>query len=380
LAEMAQARRRSEHLMGRHGMGLQIIRPDTRFNFIKFRYVAFLFSALLIVVSLISLFLKGGPQYGIDFSGGMIIQIKVDDDVALHQVREALAQTNLPGLVVQRFGAAGDNEYLARTSASDLVSDDVRKDVQTSLEQGLNRSAFEVQRLEMVGPRVGADLRSQAMEAIFYAILLIAIYISGRFEQRWFPAVAMAAGLVGGISLLRWLGLPMELLVLAALLITVGLCWKLKLTYALGAVVALIHDVFITFGIFSLLNKELDLAIVAAFLTIIGYSLNDTIIVFDRIRENIRAKTDMALPKVINLSINQTLSRTILTSGTTLMVVLFLVLLGGGVIHDFALALLIGIGIGTYSSIFVASPILLGFSKIADMDLEGDTTRTSVSA
>jgi len=353
-------------------MGLQIIRPDTRINFLKIRYAAFIFSALLILVGLASLLLKGGPQYGIDFSGGMIIQLKFEQQADLARIKQSLDKTNLPGLVVQRFGSAGDNEYLARTSASDMASDMVRENVQMNLEQDFPGQGFEVQRLEMVGPRVGADLRSQAMEAMFYAILLIAIYISGRFEQRWLPAVIMAAGLTGGIAALKWLGLPMELLLMAALVITIGLCWKLKLTYALGAVVALVHDVFITFGIFSLLNKELDLTIVAAFLTIIGYSLNDTIIVFDRIRENIRAKADMSLPKVINKSINQTLSRTILTSGTTLLIVLCLVLLGGGVIHDFALALLIGIGIGTYSSIFVASPILLGFAKIADVDLEAE--------
>lgn len=361
-------------------MGLQIIRPDTRINFLKMRYGAFAFSALLILVGLASLLVKGGPQYGIDFSGGMIIQVKFDRQTDPSLVKQSLEKTGLPGLVVQRFGTAGDNEYLIRTSALNLYSDLVRADIQTHLEKDFPAQGFEIQRLEMVGPRMGADLRSQAMEAIFYAILLITIYISWRFEQRWLPATIMAAGLIGGISALKWLGMPMELLLAAALVITIGLCWKLKLTYALGAVVALVHDVFITLGIFSLLNKELDLAIVAAFLTIIGYSLNDTIVIFDRIRENIRAKADMSLPKVINLSINETLSRTILTSGTTLMVVLCLVILGGGVIHDFALALLIGISIGTYSSIFLASPILLGFAKVADVNLEAQAEQETASA
>lgn len=358
-------------------MGLQIIRPDTRINFLKMRYGAYLLSALLILAGLISLVVKGGPQLGIDFSGGMIIQIKFDQPVELNKVQQALQGTELPGLGVQQFGAAQDNEFLVRTSATDLASDIVRREINNHLEQHLDTAGFEIQRLEMVGPRVGADLRAQAMEAMFYAILLIAIYISGRFEHRWFPAAIMAAGLTGGIAALRWLGLPLELLVIAALVITIGLCWKLKLSYAMGAVVALIHDVFITFGLFSVLNKDLDLAIIAAFLTIIGYSLNDTIIVYDRIRENIRDNVDMTLPKVINLSINQTLSRTILTSGTTLMVVLCLVLLGGGVIHDFALALFIGIAVGTFSSIFIASPILLGLSKIADVDLEAEANRDS---
>ncbi|SDB53929.1 preprotein translocase subunit SecF [Desulfonatronum thiosulfatophilum] len=353
-------------------MGLQIIRPDTRINFLKLRYAAFLLSGFLILVSIVSLVIKGGPQYGIDFSGGMIIQLKFDQQMEVGQVQQALQGTDLPGLAIQRFGTVQDNEFLVRTSTTDLSSDVVRRDLSARLEKNLPGVGHEIQRLEMVGPRVGADLRAQAMEALFYAVLLIAIYISGRFEKRWFPAVIMAAGLAGGIAALRWLGLPMELLVLAALVITVVLCWKLKLSYALGAVVALIHDVFITFGIFSLLNKELDLAIIAAFLTILGYSLNDTIVIYDRIRENIRDKVDMTLFSVINLSINQTLSRTILTSGTTLMVVLCLVLFGGGVIHDFALALFIGIAIGTFSSIFIASPILLGLTKISNMDLEAE--------
>jgi preprotein translocase subunit SecF len=153
----------------------------------------------------------------------------------------------------------------------------------------------------------------------------------------------------------------MTWLIWAALIITLVLCWRLKLNYALGAVVALAHDVLIVVGLFSLMNKEFDLSIVAALLTIIGYSLNDTIIVFDRIRENLRGKISKSLAKTINISINQTLSRTLLTSGTTLLVVLSLYLFGGGVIHDFAFALLVGVFVGTYSSIFVASPILLGF-------------------
>jgi preprotein translocase subunit SecF len=361
-------------------MGLQLFRPDTRINFLKMRYWAFLVSGLLILAGLFSLVVKGGPQMGIDFSGGMIIQVKFDQQVELSRVQQALQGANLPGLGVQRFGTVQDNEFLVRTSASDLVSEVVRVDVQNNLEQNLTGVGFDIQRLEMVGPRVSADLRTQAMEALFYAILLIAIYISGRFEQRWFPAMIMAVALTGGIAALRWLGLPMELLVVAALLITIGLCWRLKLSYALGAVVALVHDVFITVGIFSLLDKDMDLNIIAALLTIIGYSLNDTIIIYDRIRENIRDSVDMTLPKVINLSINQTLSRTILTSVTTLVVVLCLVLLGGVVIHDFALALLIGIAVGTFSSIFIASPILLGLSKFADVDLEAERKKDSVAA
>jgi preprotein translocase subunit SecF len=147
----------------------------------------------------------------------------------------------------------------------------------------------------------------------------------------------------------------------SAMVVTLILCWKLKLNFALGAVLAIIHDVVITTGIFSILGKEFDLTIVAALLTIVGYSLNDTILVFDRIRENLRTTKKPDLPALINKSINQTLSRTLLTSGTTLFVVICLYLFGGGVIHDFAFALLIGVIVGTYSSIYVASPILIAF-------------------
>jgi len=200
------------------------------------------------------------------------------------------------------------------------------------------------------------------------AILLIAIYISGRFEQRWMAAGTMAAGLGGSIWLLNQFGVNVGGMILAALAITLALCFVLKLKFALGAVVADIHDVLITIGIFSLLDKEFDLTIVAALLTILGYSLNDTIIVYDRIRENLRdpAHKDASFEKIINDAVNQTLSRTILTAGTALISVLALYVFGGAALHDFALAMIIGIVVGTYSSVFVASPILLDFGKGLD--------------
>jgi len=342
-------------------MGLQIIKPDTKIDFVGLRKIAFIVSAILILCGLGSLLIKGGPKYGIDFAGGMIVQVKIDKATDAASVKEAVKEVNLPGLVVQSIGLEGDHEYLIRTSSSDITSEEVRAKINKALTDNLGAS-FEIQRLEMVGPKVGADLRSQALEALFYAVLLIAVYISGRFEQRWTAAAVMAAALGGCVYGLGLLDLDMGWLILAALFITVGLCWYLKLNYALGAVAALIHDVLITVGLFSIMNKEFDLTIIAALLTLVGYSLNDTIIVFDRIRENVIARQGkMPFGQIINLSVNQTLSRTIMTSGTTLLVVLCLYIMGGSVIHDFALALLIGITVGTYSSIFVASPILYGF-------------------
>lgn len=348
-------------------MGFSFIRPDININFIGVRKIAFLVSALVILVGLVSLVFKGGPRYGIDFAGGLMVQLKFDKDVELTDIKTALNETQLPDFVVQRFGTQNDHEYLVRISSTDVSSEDVRAKITAGLESAFADTPHEIQRLEMVGPKVGSDLRTKAMEAMFYAVLLIAIYISGRFEQRWWAAAIMAGALAAGMYVLGLLGMPISYLTLAAMIITLGLCWYLKLNYALGAVVALIHDVLITVGVFSLLNKEFDLVVVAALLTIIGYSLNDTIIVFDRIRENIRAKLSPSFGTIINSSINQTLSRTLLTSGTTLLVVICLFVLGGGVIHDFALALLIGIGVGTYSSIFVASPILLAFVPQEDI-------------
>lgn len=347
-------------------MGFQIIKPNTNIDFIGVKKIAFIISAVVILAGLASLVFKGGPKYGIDFAGGMIVQVKVDKANNVEEIKDALSDVELPGLVVQTLGMEGDHEYLIRTSSSDISSQEVRDKVSNSLGDKLGQDSYEIQRLEMVGPKVGADLRTKALEALFYAVLIIAVYISGRFEQRWTAAGIMAAALGASIYGIGLLGMDMGFLIVAALAITVGLCWYLRLNYALGAVAALIHDVTITVGIFSILGKEFDLTIIAALLTIIGYSLNDTIIVFDRIRENnIARKASESFSEVINGSINQTLSRTLMTSLTTLLVVFCLYMLGGSVIHDFAVALLIGVVVGTYSSIFVASPILLGFGPSA---------------
>ncbi|MGD9037713.1 MAG: protein translocase subunit SecF, partial [Syntrophobacterales bacterium] len=235
------------------------------------------------------------------------------------------------------------------------------KEVKDNLERIYGENTVTVERVEMVGPKVGKDLRQKALLAIYYALLLIAIYISWRFEQKLMPAAIMAGALFLGVWGLRQVGTPIPMLIVAALVITMVCCWFLKLKFALGAVSALIHDVMITVGAFAIANKEFDLTVVAALLTIIGYSLNDTIIVFDRIRENLRKGKRREFAEVVNSSINQTLSRTILTSGTTLAVVTALFILGGGVIHDFAFALIVGVVVGTYSSIFVASPVLIAW-------------------
>ena len=241
-----------------------------------------------------------------------------------------------------------------------MTSEGFSQTVQQTLESSTGKGVT-VRRVEMVGPQVGKDLREKALFAMFYSLLFIAIYISGRFELKWLLSGVIAGVLMGAVYFLSIFNVSVPYLIAAALLVSLALFWFLGLKYAMGAIVALIHDVTITVGIFSIFNKEFTLPIIAALLTIIGYSLNDTIIVFDRIRENLRKYQKNPLEVIINRSVNETLSRTLLTSGTTLVVVVALFVLGGGIIHDFAFALLVGIVVGTYSSIYVASPILLAW-------------------
>lgn len=355
-------------------MSFELIKPGTNIDFIGMRRYAYVLSAVLLLVGILSLLFKGGPRYGVDFEGGFNVQIQFNQTVDLGTLRSQLESPLLPGLVIQNFGDAQDHEILVRASFADQSAAQVREAIDKGL-SGLPDISYTVQRLEMVGPKVGADLREKALQAIFYAILLIATYVSGRFEQKWMVSGLMAAALASVVYVLDWLQAPMSISVIAATVATLVLCVVLRLKYALGAMLSLVHDVAIPLGVFSLLNKEVDLTIVAALLTIVGYSLNDTIIIYDRIRENLRAKISPSLDVVINQSVNQTLSRTVITSGTTFVAVLALYVFGGAVIHDFALAMLIGILFGTYSSIFVSAPILNLFKpKVEEVEKRVEAT------
>ncbi|WP_432821450.1 protein translocase subunit SecF [Trichloromonas sp.] len=291
---------------------MEIIRSNINIDFVGRKTVAVMFSAALIVIGLVSLLIKGGPNYGIDFAGGTLVQVKFTQTTKAVEIKEALQGLELGSLVVQQFGEDAD-EFLIRAQNTSAELEGLSRTIAVALETKYGTGTVEVRRAEMVGPQVGKDLREKGLMAIVYAMIGILVYVTWRFEFR----------------------------------------------FAVGAIVALVHDVLITLGAFSLFNQEIDLPVIAAFLAIIGYSLNDTIIVYDRIRENMGKHGKDGLPSIINRSINETLSRTILTSGTTLLVVLALFVFGGGVIHTFAFALLIGILIGTYSSIFVASPLLI---------------------
>jgi preprotein translocase subunit SecF len=291
---------------------MQLIKPDTNFDFVGKRTLALVFSLVLIAIGIVSLVSKGGPDYGIDFAGGTLVQVRFVEATNATQIKAALEGMNAGSLVVQKFGD-DQNEFMIRMENTSAELKGLALQVQEHLEAAYGKDKVDVRRTEMVGPQVGSDLRIKGLKAVLYAMIGLLVYISWRFEFR----------------------------------------------FAVGAMLALVHDVAITLGVFSLFGKEIDLPIIAAFLAIIGYSLNDTIIVYDRIRENVGRYNKESFAFIVNRSINETLSRTILTSGTTLLVVLALFVLGGGVIHNFAFAMLIGVAIGTYSSIFVASPLLV---------------------
>ncbi len=296
---------------------MEFIKPGTKINFLGVRRSTFILSGLVIGASIISIILHGGLNYGIDFAGGTLVQVKFSEPTQAEAIKGNLASIGLDRSLVQRFGEKRENEYLIRVerSVSDLGV--LSLQIEEVLQKAYGKDGVEIRRTEMVGAKVGKVLRKKGIQAIIYAMIGILIYVTWRFE----------------------------------------------FIFALGAIAALAHDVMITVGAFSVANKEFTLPIVAAILTIIGYSLNDTIVVYDRIRENRRKMRREAFAKVINASINETLGRTLLTSLTTLIVVVILFIFGGGVIHDFAFALMVGVLVGTYSSIFVASPIILTWQE-----------------
>lgn len=357
---------------------MELIKPNININFVGLRYKAFMLSGVIILLGLVALFFRGGLNMGVDFAGGTLIQVKFNKTTNPEQIRDSLKDL-LAHSFIQQVGSSSDNEYLIRTDAINEEFQSLSNRIEDELSKAYGPGQS-VRRVEMVGPKVGQDLRQKALYAIFYALLFIAIYISGRFEFKWTTSVIMGAVLLVGIYLLEALGLNAVFLIGGALIITLVLCWVLKLPYALGAVLSLIHDIVITIGFFALFNKEFTLEVFAALLTLAGYSLNDTIIVYDRIRENRNKDKKIKFEDMINAAINQTLSRTILTSATVIFVVFCLFLLGGSVIHDFSFAMLIGVVAGTYSSIFVASPLLIVYEGLKKKKLPGSGKRSAVAS
>ncbi len=342
------------------GYAMRFIKTETNINFIGIKNVAFYLSIACIAISFVSLIIHRGPRLGIDFAGGTLIQIKFTSAARIDDVKSGLESVGLGKSSVQQFGEKADNEFLIRTESTYGSGKGFTTDIKKALESSAG-DQVEIRRVEMVGPQVGEDLKKKALFAMFYALLFITIYISGRFELKWILSGVVASALIGAVYIFNLFNVSIPYLIGAALVVSLIVFWFLELKFAMGAIVALMHDVIITVGLFSIFDKEFTLPIIAALLTIIGYSLNDTIIIFDRIRENTRKHHKKPLEFIINRSINETLSRTILTSLTTLAVVVTLFVLGGGIIHDFAFALIIGVLVGTYSSIYVASPILMAW-------------------
>jgi preprotein translocase subunit SecF len=297
---------------------VQFIKQNINFDFIGKARLAGILSVVLILISAVSMIVKGGPKYGIDFAGGTLIQVQFKSQVNVAKIRDIISQMDIVGSSVQPFGEKAENEYLISINRTTEDLKGFSGKVKETFDESFGADTFEIRRVEMVGPKVGADLRQKGFLAVICSLLGMLAYI--------------------------W--------------------WRFEFKFGVGAILALTHDVIITLGALSLANKAIDLPIIAAILTVVGYSVNDTIIVSDRIRENRRRMGREKLAKVINISINQTLSRTIITSLTTLLVVLALFFFGGGVIHDFAFTLIVGVFVGTYSSVFIASPLLILWEKI----------------
>jgi preprotein translocase subunit SecF len=297
---------------------MELIKPDSNINFAGNIKAALIFSSILIVISLGSLVIKGGPRYGIDFEGGTLIQIQFSTKVDISELRIALSNLSIEGLSVQEFGEKEANEYLITMKKTTGELEGLSDTIKAALEKRFGSESLDVRRVEMVGPKVGEDLRRKGMLAVTFSLLGMLIYI--------------------------W--------------------WRFELRFGVGAIICLIHDVIITLGALSITHKPIDLPIIAALLTVVGYSVNDTIIISDRIRENLKKMIRERLKEIVNKSVNQTLSRTCITAGTTLVVVTALFFLGGEVIHDFAFTLIVGICIGTYSSIFISSPLLILWERL----------------
>lgn len=289
---------------------MRLIPLKTNFDFMGWRYVSMSISAVLVIIALASIGLRGVPL-GLDFTGGVTVQVSYPKHVELSQVRQELGKGGYTNATVQYFGASNDVMIRLPPPGKGTKASSVADNVVNTLQK--THSGAQLQRVEFVGPQVSSQLFQKAGLAMLYALIGILIYVILRFEWR----------------------------------------------FAVGAVIALIHDTIITVGFFSLFGLQFNLTVLAAVLAVIGYSLNDTIVIFDRIRENFRRLRKRDTPQIMNAAINETLSRTIITAGTVMITLIALLVLGGETIQGFSIALIVGTISGTYSSIFVASALSL---------------------
>jgi preprotein translocase subunit SecF len=301
---------------------MELIKSGIHLDFVGKMKYAITFSVILTIIAIASVIIHGGLNLGIDFAGGSIIQVKFQKEVSADQIRTALKSTKLESSIIQQFGV---NEFLIRTHESFNNQNIMAANLEQPLTAAFNKD-YEIRRVEVVGSKVGMDFQRKAILAVILSWIAMLIYITWRFELR----------------------------------------------YALGGIIALVHDVVIVTGTVSILNMEFSINILAALFFIIGFSINDTIVVLDRIRENVKLNPKQKLSDIINLSVNQTLSRTILTSLTVFLTVLSLYLFGGAVIHDLAFSLLVGVVFGTYSSVFISCPIVLLFENMQLSKLKGN--------
>ena len=291
----------------------ELIPSGTQIDFVGLRFKMLVLSWALILIGLASVWMKGGLNYGIDFAGGTMVHVKFAQPTPISDIRAALSRPDLKEVVVQGVGKGGPEFQIRVLGAAHGGDTAIADAIKTGLRERFGEGTYDVLRVETVGPKVGKDLWRNAALAVLAATLVMGAYIAFRFEFR----------------------------------------------FGVGAAIALIHDVLMTIGALSIANMEFDLTTVAALLTVVGYSVHDTVIVSDRIRENMKKMRRESFANIVNLSINETLSRTIITSGTAILVTAALFVLGGSVIHSFAFALLVGFIVGTYSSIYIASPIVL---------------------
>jgi len=293
---------------------MELFRIKTNIDFIGKKNYALAFSSILILITIVSLIIHKGPRYGVDFAGGISVRVKFSQPVTAAEIKSGIQTFNLPNCTVQEFIEKGQHEFQIQSSKENLDIENIQTSLRQALSKKFGEGRFEVRKVETVGPKVGKDLRKKGMWAVIISWIMVLTYVSLRFKH---------------------------------------------FSFGLGGIVALAHDVLVTVGAFSVTNREIDLTIVAALLTIIGFSINDTIVIYDRVRENRRKVPSASLPEVINQSINETLSRTIITTGTVLLGVVALLLFGGGVIHNFAFAMLVGCISGTYSTLYIASPVVI---------------------
>jgi preprotein translocase SecF subunit len=279
----------------------------TNIQFLKGRVWAYGFSIITLGIGIAAFAMRGGQNYGVEFTGGTLVQVGFRNAVDAGAVRDALEEEDLKSITLQRYGETKDNQYIIRIAGNEAQK------VETAIKNFAGDKGYEILRVDHVGPSVSKDLTKKALWAVLWSAIGILVYLALRFE------------------------------------------WK----FSLAAVIAIMHDTIFTFGVYALSGREINLPTIAAVLTIMGFSVNDTIVTFDRVRDNIKLMRKTPFAEIVNLSINQTLSRTFLTSFTTILATLALFLFGGSSINDFAFAMLVGFGVGIYSTIFIATALVV---------------------